>query len=1082
MKWTMCNKTDQRNGRESTAKPGTAVGVAMRLAAPHRRNRGTALILTVVSLMLMAVLGMAYIQSARASRQAKHNVATSGNLDMVVKATLTQIGNVLKEDLLDNDGDEDGSARFFNGNVPDLVDFDKPTDPDAGGGDEPYDYPWTNDQVGRTVVLYDGTVVPHDDAAAAKGGQQDDAWLAATAPVMSDATETNWTWPHITNLNGIFLTSVQDGSLTKPTEVVVNYQSADEKDSDVRFLTNGSNNTLLDNGDLVDADGDGIADSRWTWAPVRKVGGVVYVMAVRIIDNSSLINANVALSTLGDYSGTYKYDDSSSGADSPRWWSPAELDLGNFVYSHAGVSTTITNELKALLDERVGTDALPTPWGESSGQRHHFWRNGPAMYGNFDSTYKHLTIDDELELRYRNGLNDDGTVSGLESVMPDFLRGSATGEYRYSNVPGVPDASTATSDVDAYFEKNPRLWMTAVSGAAVYAPPFSENGDASLSRKTDLNQANLTTLSNAIRDVLDAGAAAYPIPVAYADTTEFADQFAVCIKDYADTDNKLTEHNGRYGMEALPAIAEVYAQGRYVATSASALASPPAAANSWDVDWDRVGIAGFAIEIRNPFPMPIKLTDVNLWVGGSDWGSLDTLAGQTELDVDEVLIFYRHSRDTNSGDDKVDSLWSSGNITPVVLTSQTWPDTDGAITVELRVKDDGDNAMVKPYAAAESEGLPIQKTLTEVSPVDPAGTVDYWQITAIGNGNGLNTLTIKPDEFVPGGKNPSPVPAPVRNASFVDLGEAIKSNGAVDKINLATNPSQILISDEGDINQVGELAHIAIIGPVPGSSKTVADVWDTASDVKAFMLDFGTNVLVDVGKDALAVPHAVLMLDRFTTMSPAVDGKDNDGDGVNDNQEEQLIPGTINLNTVPGIEAVDENNDTHLLQRVLPIQDRIVRRDVIKAILNYRDKAAPYHQTSTRDRNNPGIAYIGELMKCVAATSQSIDVLANGTLYPGDTSILSDGSDYVVDFLSPDNAADGIADDREEEAMIMRWLAQTCSTRSDIFTAYVVIQGFPADDFTKGAVESRRFYAVFDRSRITGKNDVVRVLGVRELH
>ena len=66
--------------------------------------------------------------------------------------------------------------------------------------------------------------------------------------------------------------------------------------------------------------------------------------------------------------------------------------------------------------------------------------------------------------------------------------------------------------------------------------------------------------------------------------------------------------------------------------------------------------------------------------------------------------------------------------------------------------------------------------------------------------------------------------------------------------------------------------------------------------------------------------------------------------------------------------------------------------------------------------------------------------------------------------------------------MIARWLMQVCSTRSDIYTAYVIIEGYPSGNFNEDPVEAARFLAVFDRSRIVDQNDSVRVLGVHRLN
>ena len=65
-----------------------------------------------------------------------------------------------------------------------------------------------------------------------------------------------------------------------------------------------------------------------------------------------------------------------------------------------------------------------------------------------------------------------------------------------------------------------------------------------------------------------------------------------------------------------------------------------------------------------------------------------------------------------------------------------------------------------------------------------------------------------------------------------------------------------------------------------------------------------------------------------------------------------------------------------------------------------------------------------------------------------------------------------------------QFLSQAFTTRSDVFTAYIVVRGYPADDFRKGPVEERRFYAILDRSGIHVDDEAqaggdVRVLAVR---
>ena len=320
----------------------------------------------------------------------------------------------------------------------------------------------------------------------------------------------------------------------------------------------------------------------------------------------------------------------------------------------------------------------------------------------------------------------------------------------------------------------------------------------------------------------------------------------------------------------------------------------------------------------------------------------------------------------------------------------------------------------------------------------------------------------------------------------------------------------IFRNDDGAILHVGELAHIAIVGPY--ATQTIQQQWAALGspvNVSEWMLAIDPNGTTDrVGDqsddpDSLKVPHAFVLLDRFTTVSPLEDDLDNDGDddgdSINiliDEPDELLVPGTINLNTAP----------EHLLRKVLPIANEAVRNRVIQAIIEYRERRsgvsaqfgfdATDRGYNSEYRDRLGIAYLGELLAArpPAGGSDGIAILTNSDpATQGDSFKLGPDSasdiqktiiDFNVDFDGdgmPD--PDGIADDREEEVMIAKWLGQVGSVRSDFFCAYVQIRGYPADDFREGPVETKRFYAIFDRSAVVnGRRDEIRVLAVRELN
>jgi len=60
-------------------------------------------------------------------------------------------------------------------------------------------------------------------------------------------------------------------------------------------------------------------------------------------------------------------------------------------------------------------------------------------------------------------------------------------------------------------------------------------------------------------------------------------------------------------------------------------------------------------------------------------------------------------------------------------------------------------------------------------------------------------------------------------------------------------------------------------------------------------------------------------------------------------------------------------------------------------------------------------------------------------------------------------------------------LSQVASTRSDVYTAYVEIRGYPSQDFRKGITEQARYIAVFERGSVKDKNSPVKVLAFLRL-
>ena len=320
-----------------------------------------------------------------------------------------------------------------------------------------------------------------------------------------------------------------------------------------------------------------------------------------------------------------------------------------------------------------------------------------------------------------------------------------------------------------------------------------------------------------------------------------------------------------------------------------------------------------------------------------------------------------------------------------------------------------------PTTVPDSTGTTLTGGVDFVASSDPAAAQpsSYRQTWSIGNGNGLNAIAFQVTSVSE--TNPAFIfnsltgtgwdgTSSLRDVTTDKLGEGVvTSKGTTDRFtNLAQTQYQIR---NDTIAYAGEVGQIPAIGS--STTQTVAEAWGTtASDFSAFMIDYGSSSLVGAGN--LAVNHAMLLMDRLTTLNPEVDGRDNDGDGTVDNEEEQMVPGRINVNTAPDF----------VLQWALPFANATT---FANAVVNYRDDTSAATRGPIRN-GIPGVAYVGELYSPLWYAGET----APGTADGGDTQ----GSGGVrTDFLNPAAAAtDGITDDREEQIMIAKWLNQMVTT------------------------------------------------------
>ncbi len=212
-------------------------------------GKGSALVVVVVLTVLLATIGTLFVMASRLSLASTESIADNKDLQSGIETVLAKIKTVLTDDLFGNDGK--------------MVNND-------GGSDEPYDHPGPSDP-----------------------------WLASIEPVKYSADPCEYRWQRISDIYG-YLTELGingwidgNGTVASPDNLIAHIISPDDI-IDYTFDPSAPTN-VVNYGCPADADGDGVADSRWIRLPgMTGSKGQPVFAAVRIIDNCAMLNVNTA--------------------------------------------------------------------------------------------------------------------------------------------------------------------------------------------------------------------------------------------------------------------------------------------------------------------------------------------------------------------------------------------------------------------------------------------------------------------------------------------------------------------------------------------------------------------------------------------------------------------------------------------------------------------------------------------------------------------------------------------------------------------------------------------------------------------
>ncbi len=1099
------------------------------------RRRGSTLLLVLAALLLTMILGITYMQIVRLDRKGAIETAKQNDVDIVQSSVVNTIGTLLRDDL-----GIDSAGTYFTGGKT-LYDYPGATKKwlsTSAPVVDPSDsvYKWLQISYLNPTLAYQtsagstDTVQTLAPADAATVGSAKYAVTDADGDGITDSKPEIAPIPSIRGIDYFVSIKIVDNSAMINANTASALVGTSQTATPAAYGATYADAPRMSNPGELDLGNFAYYHATTPFYPNGPGNSEVVNSLQYLYGGTPTIPVAYATRLAFWNGGPRRYDNYTGGLKKHLIDSELELrmrgGLSSFTASPtiedtSGAAATYTG-MRLLLRQYNGNEISNSTWGNSltsplAAGRHTEASYKDAIY-NMTGTQGGTTATDFANffawdprhaMTTLSGANIHAyRLAGIDAVGPLLKKdlNNLVFADRASNV-----ASSPATKLAGEFNKVFNLVGTTLGGS-VYALPGALKAPS-----------NVATL------------APQTIP-------QFVDQFAANTLCYSSADNKLYKVNAisatdRYGFQPLPVITEVYRQQAFKCISWTSSIS-----NSWSAAG--TSVPGGGIEIRNPYAFPISLQNVILeveqtttgtWV---NWGQLSTLAAQPTLAANSSIVLCINSSGLTGGPEAGINSDTIGSLVPAgtakINIAQTWPIitlTGLDFRLRLRASDATGAVMATSYfQAVGPTGQPTSKTFANFDAPgyvgNPAtdGLIRYQRITFLGNNNGLNAMTvIGPTTTTDsaGMKSEFPRVTTDNPKKFNAFTTPYAQFGLVPKVavaigsgsfatvvppdRLAATKNQFCFKPDpsGAILHAGDLALISTffgIGTVAGvdyrwpetfkASLFLGASYDNttlnSTPTERWMLDFSAPQFVGTGD--LAVPYAVFLMDRFTTLSPAVDGLDNDGNGTADSgvdngngvangaggtdTKEWFVPGTINLNTVP--------YDT--LRYILPIpptgamtaaQAQTRRDEIAKAIINFRENntgarpALVDATTSVPYRTTKGIAYLGEMY--------NLNIATPATNNPGADGVDNPEADFLGQPTNNSLAGDGIIDDREEKSMLMRWIMQTCNVRSDIFTAYILIRGY--DQATNGLVAQRRVAVVFDRSRVYASTDQPRVLG-----
>jgi hypothetical protein len=283
----------------------------------HSRRRASIMILVVALLVLMALIGTAYIATARSDRGSTQRNADNVQVDLLLDSVLGMCKSAVAADLFGYDDTQPNNRLQF-----------RPVEPSAGWkipSGAPVGLIDTYRYYNFTSTLSSPPNAPVDPDV------RYDWWLANRTPAFNNSGTGFYYWQKLTqallseDVGGVSIRGYFEDPTYVPSKpgdsLLLRFRhDTDRQPTSVKLASgaeypaffidtsNTTTNNLFAPNTIVsgsassnfyravaaDTDGDGIADAFLFRLPVGVINGVTYYAAARIIDNNAAINLNTA--------------------------------------------------------------------------------------------------------------------------------------------------------------------------------------------------------------------------------------------------------------------------------------------------------------------------------------------------------------------------------------------------------------------------------------------------------------------------------------------------------------------------------------------------------------------------------------------------------------------------------------------------------------------------------------------------------------------------------------------------------------------------------------------------------------------